>query len=80
MASLNSVDMSLNKLWETVKDKQVWHAAVHEAVKSQTRLIDWTTTAIAQKDQEYSIEKLALEETSIFQKPERNFRSKKIPN
>ena len=36
MALLNSLDMSLNKLRETMKDREVWHAAVHESVKSQT--------------------------------------------
>ena len=34
----DSMDMSLNKLWEMVKDREAWHAAVHGAVKSQTRL------------------------------------------
>ena len=36
----NSVDMSLSKLWEMVKDRVVWRAAVHGAAKSQTRLSD----------------------------------------
>ena len=32
----NSVDMSLSKLWEMVKDREVWRAAVHEVTKSET--------------------------------------------
>ena len=34
----DSVDMSLNKLQETVKDREAWHAAVHGVSKSQTQL------------------------------------------
>ena len=34
----DSVDMSLNKLWEMVKDRGAWRAAVHRFSKSWTRL------------------------------------------
>ena len=36
----NSVDVSLSKLREMVKDREAWHAAVHGAAKSQTRPSD----------------------------------------
>ena len=34
----DSVHMSLSNLWETVKDREAWHAAVHEVAKSLTQL------------------------------------------
>ena len=36
----NSTNMSLNKLWEMVRDREAWRAAVHGVTKSQTRLSD----------------------------------------
>ena len=34
----DSMDMSLSKLWEMVKNREAWHAAVHGVGKSQTQL------------------------------------------
>ena len=39
-----SVDMSLRKLWEILKDREVWCTAVPWVTKSWTWLSDWTTT------------------------------------
>ena len=39
-SNTDSVDMNLSKLWETVKDREAQHAAVHGVSKSWTRLID----------------------------------------
>ena len=39
----NSIDMSLSKLREMVKDREAWHSAVHGVTKSWTQLSNWTT-------------------------------------
>ena len=43
---INSIDMILSRLWEIVKDREAWRAAVHGVTKSQTWLSDWTATTL----------------------------------
>ena len=38
-----SMDMSLSKLWEIVKDREAWHTAIHGVAKSWTQVRDWTS-------------------------------------
>ena len=40
---IDSMDMSLSKFWEMVKDREAWHAIV---TKSWTGLKDWKTTTV----------------------------------
>ena len=48
----DSMDMDLGKLWETVKDRGAWRAAVHGVTKSWTALSDWTTALLQKTWQE----------------------------
>ena len=70
---INSMNMSLSKLWEIVKDRDIWRAAVHGVAKSQTQLSDWTTTATKQ-----TLRKL-LSLPSIWKEKERKICSSDPP-
>ena len=48
-AMIDSIDMSLSKLREIVKDREAWSAAVHGVAKNETRLRDWTTTTTSSR-------------------------------
>ena len=48
----DSMDMSLIKFQEMVKDREAWCAVVHEVTKSQTQLSDWTDWLIWERSLE----------------------------
>ena len=39
---IDSMNTNFSKLWELVKDREAWHAAVHGVSKSRTQLVEWT--------------------------------------
>ena len=74
----DSMDMSLSKLWDIVRNREAWCAIVHKVTKSHTWFRDWTKTKYKINTQHkhydfslsgnYSIEDLAVKENSISYK------------
>ena len=60
---IDSIDMSLSKLQEIVKDKEAWRAAVHEVAKNLPRPSNWTTTTDGFAASEFGM--WALEEAKL---------------
>ena len=58
----NSMDMSLSKLWEIVKDREAWCAAVHGVTKSQTGLSEWTTTNYPKRHVQFGLSRIITED------------------
>ena len=54
----NSMDMGLSKLWDMLKGREAWCAAVHGVTKSQSWPSDWTTT-----DKSQGIDKSTVDST-----------------
>ena len=57
----NSMHTSLSKLWETVKDREAWHSAVHGVTKIQTQLSDWNNNDGLYRDNQVKLRSLKWE-------------------
>ena len=65
-AITDSMDVSLSKLWERVKDREAWCAAVHGAAKSRTWQGDWTTIINSKKCKSEATSKKFRSSLSLF--------------
>ena len=53
------MDTSLSNLWEMVKDRETWHAAVHGVTKSRTVLSDYIVVTIHFMEDKFSMNREA---------------------
>ena len=65
----NEMDINLGKLWEMVRDREAWRAAVHGVTKCRTRLGDWTPPPLANNMQSKSRKMRMIPGESIYRQP-----------